>query len=294
MLPELMVRVWDGDPDERFRHIDMNRVCYNINIIARECGVKQAEFPEVYREDQFRYDYAQIIEEMTSDCADALGLSLSTDTTWGPGRTLSYVDFERWESNCWKLYTALGGTGERIPSDKFLHTVNAVLFSGEWRGSGPYHMDLDVPMVHPSSEVTAYLSESVSVDQQAAAYNALLQTTLLGDRRVRVIAHSIKPKTNIPIKFTSRPFEMYKQITLPAASWTGDGPWTQTVDIGSTVANAVFGSDERNSTAQMEAIAAGILAVSGVNGSTVTVRAIGEKPSVDVYGTVMWSAGSVS
>ena len=87
---------------------------------------------------------------------------------------------------------------------------------------------------------------------------------------------------------------MYKQVTLPTASWTGDGPWTQTVDIGSAVTNAVFGSDERNNAAQVAAFASGIIGVSAVNGTKVTVRAIGKKPSIDVYATIMYSAGSVS
>ena len=38
MLPQLMMRIWDGDSDERFRAIDMNRLGYNTNILAREAG----------------------------------------------------------------------------------------------------------------------------------------------------------------------------------------------------------------------------------------------------------------
>ena len=223
-----------------------------------------------------------------------MGVPLTIETYWHAGKDLSYSDFERWESNNWALYKAMGGVGERIPSDKFLHTVNATLFAGAWKGTGPYYMDLDVPMVYASSEVLTFLSETADVFQQTAAFNALLQVVHLGDRMVRVYAHAFRPRVNIPIKMTSRPFEMYKQITLPSASWTGDGPWTQTVDIGSAVANAVIGSDERNNTAQMDAMAAGIIGVSAVNGTRITVRAVGEKPTVDLYATVMFSAGSVS
>ena len=53
MLPELMMRIWDGDPDERFRAVDMNRLAYNTNILAREAGVEQESFMEVTRADQF-------------------------------------------------------------------------------------------------------------------------------------------------------------------------------------------------------------------------------------------------
>lgn len=294
MLPELMMRIWDGDPDERFTFMDMRRVCYNANILARELGVPQVDFHETRHEDQFDYTEAQRLEDLHRSIGEASGLSLPIEPSWGVGRGLSFADFERWESNAWEVYSRIGGVGSRIPSDKFLHTVNAVLFADEWRGDGPYYMDLDVPMVHPSTEVIAYLSESIGPVEQAEAFNALLQITHLSDRVVRVIAHSIKPHRNIPIKLTSRPFEMYKQITLPAASWTGDGPWTQTVDIGSAVVNAVFGSDERNSSAQMEAFASGIMSVSAVSGTEVTIRAVGQKPSIDIYGTVMWSGGSTS
>lgn len=294
MLPELMMRIWDGDPDERFRAVDMNRLAYNTNILAREAGVEQESFMEVTRTDQFYYSEATKLERLQKAIGDAMGVPLTIETYWHAGRDLSYSDFERWESNNWTLYKAMGGVGERIPSDKFLHTVNATLFAGAWRGDGPYYMDLDVPMVYASSEVLAFLSETADVFQQTAAFNALLQVVYLKDRMVRVYAHSLKPKQNIPIKLTSRPFEMYKQVTLPTASWTGDGPWTQTVDIGSAVTNAVFGSDERNNAAQMLAFTSGIIGVSAVNGTEVTVRAIGKKPSIDVYATIMYSAGSVS
>jgi len=294
MLPELMMRIWDGDPDERFTFMDMRRVCYNANILARELGVPQVDFHETRHEDQFDYTEVQRLEDLHRSLGEASGQTLSTETYWGVGRGLSFADFERWESNAWEVYSRIGGVGSRIPSDKFLHTVNAVLFADEWRGDGPYYMDLDVPMVYASSEVLAFLSETADVFQQTAAFNALLQVVHLGDRMVRVYAHSLKPKLNIPIKFTSRPFEMYKQVTLPTASWTGDGPWTQTVDIGSAVTNAVFGSDERNNAAQVAAFASGIIGVSAVNGTKVTVRAIGKKPSIDIYATIMYSAGSVS
>lgn len=293
-MPELMMRIWDGDPDERFTFIDMRRVCYNANILARELGVPQVDFHETRHEDQFDYTEAQRLEDLHRSIGEASGLSLPIESSWGVGRGLSFADFERWESNAWEVYSRIGGVGSRIPSDKFLHTVNAVLFADEWRGDGPYYMDLDVPMVYASSEVLAFLSETADVFQQTAAFNALLQVVHLGDRMVRVYAHAFRPRVNIPIKMTSRPFEMYKQVTLPSASWTGDGPWTQTVDIGSAVANAVIGSDERNNTAQMDAMAAGIIGVSAVNGTRITVRAVGEKPTVDLYATVMFSAGSVS
>lgn len=294
VLPQLMMRIWDGDPNEYFTHVDMNRVEYNANIVARECGVSQVTFEEATRASQFRYDEANKLEALILACAQSRGLSPSMELSWNYNHTVSYVDFERWESSLWEVYKNLGGVGDRIPSDKFLHTVNAVLFSNSWKGSGPYHQDLDVPMIYPGTEAIAFVAESATVAQRASEYNALLQAIYDGDRRMRVYAHSIKPRVNIPIKITSKAFDMYKSFTLTAAGWQGVGPWTQTVDIGETVSNAVIGSDERNSSEQVQAFAEAIIGVSAISGSMVTVRAIGTKPTTDVYATIMWSGSNIS
>ena len=294
VLPQLMFRIWDGDPDERFTFTDMNRVEYNANIIAREAGVGQVEYMETTHEGQFRYDEVNLLEGQIRDTGTALGLSLSMDMGWSYNRTLSYGDFERWEARLFECYQTLGGVGERIPSDKFLHTVNATLFANGWMGTGPYYQDLDVPMIYPGTEAIAFVAESATVAQRASEYNALLQSVYDGNRRMRVYAHSIKPKENIPIKVTTRPFDMYKSFTLTAAGWQGSGPWTQTVDIGQTVANAVIGSDERNSAVQVQTFAEAIIGVSAVSGSQVTIQAIGAKPTTDVYATIMWSGSNIS
>ena len=294
VLPQLMFKIWDGDPDERFTYIDMNRVEYNANIVAREAGVGQVEYMETTHEGQFRYDEVNLLEGQIRDTGTALGLSLSMDMGWSYNRTLSYGDFERWEARLFECYQTLGGVGERIPSDKFLHTVNATLFANGWMGTGPYYQDLDVPMIYPGTEAIAFVAESATVAQRASEYNALLQSVYDGNRRMRVYAHSIKPKENIPIKITTKAFEMYKSFTLTAAGWQGSGPWTQTVDIGQTVANAVIGSDERNSAEQVQAFAEAIIGVSAISGSMVTVRAIGTKPATDVYATIMWSGSNIS
>lgn len=289
-----MGKVWDGDPNEYFTHMDMNRVEYNANIVARECGVPQVTFEEVTRASQFRYDEANKLESLILACARKIGRNPSMETSWNYNRTISYIDFERWESALWNVYKAIGGVGDRIPSDKFLHTVNATLFANGWLGIGPYYQDLDMPSVYPSTEAVAFVSEVATVSQRTSEYNALLQAVHMGDRRLRVYAHSIKPRENIPIKITTRPFMTYKSFTLTAAGWQGSGPWTQTVDIGQTVANAVIGSDERNSSEQVQAFAEAIIGVSAVSGSMVTVRAIGTKPTVDLNATIMWSGSNIS
>lgn len=294
VLPQLMGKVWDGDPNEYFTFMDMNRVCYNANMVARECGVEGVSFPETTRESQFRYDEANELESLILECARSRGQDPSMETSWNYNRTISYVDFERWESALWEVYKDLGGVGDRIPSDKFLHTVNATLFANGWIGTGPYYQDLDMPSIYPSTEAIAFVSETATVGQRASEYNALLQAVYMGDRRLRVYAHNIKPRENIPIKVTTRPYMTYRSFTLTAAGWQGSGPWTQTVDIEQTVVNAVIGSDERNSTEQVQAFAEAIIGVSAVSGSQVTVRAIGTKPTTDVYATIMWNGSNIS
>ena len=294
VLPELMFKIWDGDANERFTFRDMNRVEYNANMIAGELGLSEVEFMENTHRGQFRYDEANALETLIKEEGVLCGLNLNMETSWSYNRSISYVDFERWESSLFQCYKILGGVGERIPADKFLHTVNATLFRDDWKGTGPYYIDLDMPSVYPDVEAVAFVSEVATVGQRAAEYNALLQAVYAGDRRIRVYAHSIKPRENIPVKVTTRPFEMYKSFTLTAAGWQGSGPWTQTVDIGQTVANAVIGSDERNSSEQVQAFAEAIIGVSAISGSMVTVRAIGTKPATDVYATIMWSGSNIS
>ena len=293
-LPELMFKIWDGDANERFTFRDMNRVEYNANMIAGELGLSEVEFMENTHRGQFRYDEANVLEALIKEEGVLCGLNLNMETAWNYNRTITYNDFERWESSLFKCYQILGGVGDRIPADRFLHTVNATLFCDDWKGAGPYYIDLDMPSIYPGAEAIAFVSEVATVGQRAAEYNALLQAVYAGDRRIRVYAHSIKPRENIPVKVTTRSFEMYKSFTLTAAGWQGSGPWTQTVDIGQTVANAVIGSDERNSAEQVQAFAEAIIGVSAISGSMVTVRAIGTKPATDVYATIMWSGSNIS
>lgn len=294
MMPQLMMKIWDGDPDERFKALDMNRLGYNTNILAREAGVPQEVFPEVTPADQFDYTVAQRLESLQGDIASAIGADISIESTWGVNRSLSYVDFERWEANNWTLYKAMGGLGERIPNDKFIHTVTAILPAKEWVGMGPFHMDIDVPMVRTSSEIMAHLSHRATVPQQAEAYNALLHAQIVSDRKIRVWASAHKPTTDLPLIIASRVYDMNKQITLKSSSWSGSGPWTQTVDLESIVSSAVVGPDERATAEMMKAFASGIIGISGINGSTVTFRAVGTKPTIDLYATVMWAQSGVA
>ena len=293
MLPELMMRIWDGDPDERFRAVDMNRLAYNTNILAREAGVEQESFMEVTRTDQFYYSEATKLEGLQKAIGDAMGVPLTIETYWHAGRPLSYSDFERWESNNWALYKAMGGVGERIPSDKFLHTVNATLFAGAWRGDGPYYMDLDVPMVYADRDVIAYVPHTATLEERMAERHALLRAVTTGDRKVRVWALSKRPRINIPMRMTLGVFRMIETKTLTASGWAGSGPWTQTITLSNAVSDAVIGAVETMTDAQVRAFTSAGISASAVNGTSLTIRAILEKPSMDLPIGVMYNSSSV-
>ena len=293
MLPELMMRIWDGDPDERFTFMDMRRVCYNANILARELGVPQVDFHETRHEDQFDYTEAQRLEDLHRSIGEASGLSLLIEPSWGVGRGLSFADFERWESNAWEVYSRIGGVGSRIPSDKLLHTVNAVLFADEWRGDGPYYMDLDVPMVYADRDVIAYVPHTATLEERMAERHALLRAVTTGDRKVRVWALSKRPRINIPIRMTLGVFRMIETKTLTASGWAGSGPWTQTITLSNAVSDAVIGAVETMTDAQVRAFTSAGISASAVNGTSLTIRAILEKPSIDLPIGVMYNSSSV-
>lgn len=288
-VPQLMVKIWDGDPAEYFTYMDMNRVEYNANICAREAGVTQVDFIETTRASQFRYDEAQKLENLLQATAQALGLTISIESAWGYNRTVSYIDFERWESNLWQIYQALGGVGERIPSDKFLITSNMTLFKNEWLGTGPYYMDKDVPSVYADTEAIAYVNHTATVLQRASEYNAVLRVVPNGDRKVRIYALSIKPREDIPIKVSIGGFRMHKVISLPASGWSGSGPWTQNVSVQNGAVDAVIGQHEGMSATAVEQMMYGMLHVSAISGNTVTVRVIGKKPTIDLNPMLLWN-----
>lgn len=287
-LPQLMSKVWDGDDAEYFTHLDMSRVEYNANILAREAGISQVEFLEVTRASQFRYDEAQKLEDLIAAISTALGISSSMETQWTYNRSVSYVDFERWESQLWLCYQALGGVGERIPAGKVLVTYYATLFPDAWLGTGPYHIDLDMPAVYSSTEALAYVAHSATLEQRMAEYNGVLRVIPAGSRRIRVYALRIKPTVAIPMRISLGGLPMQETISLPLSGWVGDGPWTQTVTLSSAPVNAVIGAHEGMSDAQVLDMAGALISVSAVSGTSLTVRALLAKPKMDLTPAVMW------
>lgn len=121
-----------------------------------------------------------------------------------------------------------------------------------------------------------------------AEYNASLRVVYTSDRHVRVWALQSIPDTDIPIRVSLEGLPLHQEITLTAAGWTGEGPWTQTVTLSSAPVNAVIGPWEGMTDAAVLAMADAIISVSAVSGTSVTVRAVGEKPTISLNPVIMW------
>ncbi len=297
-LPQLMFRIWDGvghgDREEFFTFTDMNRCEYNANILATEAGVSTVTFIETVHASQFRYDEAQKLEDLTKAIADAIGVSVTIETAWSAGRRISYVDFERWESNLYACYVAMGGIGDRIESHQFLVTAHATLFASGWQGSGPFYYDLTMPAVHPTRDAIAYVDHNATVEQRVAEVNAILRPVVISDRTVRIYALSLRPKVNIPIKVTVGMMKMSETISLNT-SWSGSGPWTKEVTLSEpeSIADAVVGTCDSTTNAMAEEITKCGICVSGISGTTLTLTALFSKPSIALTMGVIYNENEV-
>ena len=290
-LPELTFCIWEGDPLEYFTFRDMNRITYNANILAREAGVTQVQFVEADRTQQFRYDEMQKVETLTGAIALNVGVSVQTFTEWGPGRALNYEDFERVESNLYTIYRAMGGIGDRIDSGKYKRVVTATLFPDEWTGSPP-HIDVDVPMARTTSELFAFVSNDADVEERIAEMEARFSVAILSDRVLRITATGIVPKIIIPIRIALGGLSTIETKTLSTA-WSGSGPWTQDVSLSATPANVVVGMPSGITAQQSEDFARAGIHASTIDGTTLTIRAIFEKPTRQIPIGIFYNTESV-
>jgi len=285
----LTFKIWDGDPNEYFRWIDMNRLAYNANIMAREAGVAQVQFVEADRTQQFRLDEVQRLENLTKSIALIIGVPITIEENWYAGRQLNYHDFERIESNLWACYHAMGGEGERVESDKFRIVVSATLFASDWSATSPSYQDIDLPFYHDGADAMAWISHKATDEQRYYEIVGRLRTKVITDRSIRVWALGMTPRVNLPMRVKRGVLDMNEQITLTANGWQGNGPWTQTVTIESNATDAILGVWEGMSDEQVNAFVEGMIFVSGINGQDVTVRCIGAKPAIDLTPTLMWN-----
>ena len=96
----ITTKAWTGSSSERFTHADMNRVTANANTVASLLGYRQETFAQVSRSSQLDLDEVNRLERMLQGMSDLLGLGLTMVTSWTPGRSVSAVDFNRWEQAC--------------------------------------------------------------------------------------------------------------------------------------------------------------------------------------------------
>lgn len=292
-VPQLMVKTWTGKDGEFFTFKDMGRIQKNLNICAQYAGGSQVEYMETTRASQFRYDEAQKVEDQIKALASAVGLSIDMEDAWGYGRTVSYVDFERWEAGLWKIYQTLGGVGERIPAGTVLANYRTTLFAGSWSGTGPFEVFMEFPEVKESTECMVFVTHTATLEQRVAEYNAVLRAEPYGDGMVRFRALSVKPKVNIPVTVAVGGLQMNQELSLPASAWAGTGPWTQTVTVPSEVREAVVGQWEGMTDMAVQQMMEGMLHVSAVSGNNVTVRVIGAKPTIDLNPMLMYDVTDI-
>lgn len=287
-LPQLMSKIWTGQKGEFFSYRDMGRVESNVNFCAREAGLGQEAFLRVEHKSSFRYDEVQKLEDFIASVGASQGLDLQMETAWGYGRTISYMDFERWESGIWAIYKALGGEGERIPADKIVVNYRTTLFPTQWKGAGPYETVVEFPDITEDSELMAFVTHTAALDQRVSEYNAVLRTEPYGDGAIRFRALSILPKTSIPVTVAIGGLQMRHTLDLPASRWVGKGPWTQTVTVPPSIKEAVIGQWEGMSDEAVEQMMDGMLHVSMVKGSQITIRAMGAKPTIDLNPALLY------
>ena len=141
----ITIKTWTGSPSERFTHADMNRVTANANTVASLLGYRQETFAQVSRSSQLDLDEVNRLERMLQGMSDLLGLGLTMVTSWTPGRSVSAVDFNRWEQACSAIESGVSdgkvtlrittGVDTVMPLDWTLSDSSGVVASGSsWTG----------------------------------------------------------------------------------------------------------------------------------------------------------------
>ena len=111
-------KIWSGAQAERFTYADMTRIEGNIDALIAIASavdpIQSRTWEAVTRASQFSYSEAQKVENALGELASALGVQATMATDWSAGRTVSWIDFERWESVGWAVYQAMGGASSRF------------------------------------------------------------------------------------------------------------------------------------------------------------------------------------
>lgn len=142
-----------------------------------------------------------------------------------------------------------------------------------------------VKLTPVSGQTNVY--DMVRQDSPTVEGTPLNKANLLSDETCEAIG--IQPDTGTPNEALAALNTKVKgaapktaTLSLPTASWTGSGPYTQTVTITGTTVNSKVDI-------QMDATALGVLIDSGTsamwmenNNGTITAKVLGEKPNADM------------
>lgn len=152
-----------------------------------------------------------------------------------------------------------------------------------WEGTGPYEMTMAVDeSIVPDADCLAYGDHSMTLEQRVAEYNGVIRAEITQAGRVRFRALSIKPTQSVAVRIINGLFPVMLSASVPVSQWAGTGPWTATVNLGRSVQSAVVGAVSGASDAQASDLMDAGIHVSAVNGSTITLRAMLAKPTVDL------------
>ena len=279
-LSDMTFKMWTGAVYERFTYRDMTRVESNANAIATEAGIAAVTFTAVTNASQFDHSEANKLETLIAAIITAVPASgyITPVTNWATSRALAYTDFERWEANLFIAYQTLGGTSVRSAIPRWLRYT---LSASAWQGTGPYYQIIDIPNLG-DDDGQLFLSVRNTLSEFVQAYGAFLRVGRIGSS-LRIIAENIKPKTDIHILITFGDADMAISVTLDANSWTGTGPWTQTVTAtGVAVGNEGVAGFAQGTAAQFAAYVSAVIGISAIGSNQITVRAIGKKPTINV------------
>ncbi len=150
-----------------------------------------------------------------------------------------------------------------------------------WQGTGPYHQDIDLDGMTLTEEYMVYVDHTATVMQRAAEYNAVLKPASVGSGSFTLRALSVKPTEDLPIRVASGQLPI-RTLGVPASAWTGSGPWTATLTLPVSMSTAVAGPVDGASDTQTRAFFDSGIHVSALSGTSITLRAIIAKPTMDL------------
>lgn len=175
----VITKNWEGSEGERFTFEDMNRVNANANTVATLLGYRQETFAQVTRSSQLDLDEVNRLESMLQGMSDLLGLGLTMVTSWTPGRSVSAVDFNRWEQACSAIESGMSdgmntlrittGVDALMPLDWTLSDSSGVVASGSsWTGDPHFRL----PSGTYTLQATGF-GESFSAEAQVSSNTIL-------------------------------------------------------------------------------------------------------------------------